>query len=559
MSDASKLLQERSRSYLLDLGMQVERDLTRPDASELMLQQAFELGRAQFTQVNALLKAMLDARDEKSFTEAEREWAKVFDSLYFPDREEDSGVAEIPGEAPLQARRLARYRQVLWLGLAMWAAHLRARSERHDAEEMPLAALRILGRRFTDIETLLDVFERASQEDSEDRPSWTSWFLDELPSREAHFIPTRSELLFTTVLLITASGEVGISLGPREWLRWQFDDLIAALDRLDSEADRWSALAPALARDDINVDDPRLDWWHERVAAVREAFMLAKSETEAAEQARVREAPLDSEKVSDFRRTILVAARDSRLIRDIFELQGGMKKLPDPPERHEPLSSAFWMPKSFFTEGSNVFGVDMSARELGNGIIRAESDQLLSALDGMEPRNGGEDLAAAVAQSVQELRGRGLRPSLILIPLGWTLEQALGLQRWPKRVHDHPLIPIRRSKDFGGVLHDVPVLVLPRAPKDRLWILDLPLAVSYREWPSEAQSGIQLEFKSFDADAAKAMLEEHPEVRAEGADDAQAVQTLEERVLVRLRVCWEIRQGEPTAGVCLAVPEELQR
>lgn len=109
-----------------------------------------------------------------------------------------------------------------------------------------------------------------------------------------------------------------------------------------------------------------------------------------------------------------------------------------------------------------------------------------------------------------------------------------------------------------GVLHDVPVLALPRAPKDRLWVLDLAQAANYREWPSDARSGIQLEFKSFDTDAAKTMLEENPGVRPEGADDAQAVQMLEERVLIRLRLCLEIRQGEPTAGVCLAVPEELQ-
>jgi hypothetical protein len=92
-----------------------------------------------------------------------------------------------------------------------------------------------------------------------------------------------------------------------------------------------------------------------------------------------------------------------------------------------------------------------------------------------------------------------------------------------------------------------------------LWVLDLAHAARYREWPSDEESGIRLEFKSFDADSAKAMLEEHPGVRPEGADDAQAVQTLEERVLVRLSLCWEIRLSELTAGVCLGVPEELQR
>jgi hypothetical protein len=560
MSDASELLRERSRSYLLDLGLQIEHDLARQDATDPTLEQTFELGRAQFTQINALLKAMLDARDEKSFTEAECEWAKIFDSLYFPDHEEEVDTAGLPGEVPSQARRLARYRQVLWLGLAMWAAHLRARSEREAAEDMPLAALRTLSRHFTDIETLLDVFEQASEEDAEDRLPWTSWFLGELPTREAHFIPTRSELLFTAVLLITVSGGIeGISLGPREWLRWRFDELTAALDRLDSDAERWSTLMPAPAKEDTAGEDPGLSWWHRRVAIVRQAFTLAQSETEAAEQARVRQAPLDDEKVGDFCRKILAATRKSRLIHDIFALQGGMEHLPHQPKDHTPLFSVSWMPKSSFTKDSTVVGLDMSANELGNGIIRAESTQLLSTLDAVEPANNGEDLVAAVEQSVQELRDRGLHPSLILIPLGWNLAQALGLQRWPKRTHQHPLIPILRSKDFEGVLHDVPVLALPRAPKDRLWVVDLARTAHYREWPSQEQSGIQLEFKSFDTNAAKAMLEEHPEVRPEGEDNAQAVRTLEERVLVSLRLCWEIRLSDHTSGVCLSVPEELQR
>lgn len=560
MSDASELLRERSRSYLLDLGLQIEHDLARPDATQPTLEQTFELGRAQFTQINGLLKATLDARDEDSFTGAERDWAKIFDSLYFPDREEDAHVAGLAAEAPSQARRLARYRQVLWLGLAMWAAHLRSRSERETADEMPLVALRILSRHFTDIETLLDVFERASEEDAEDRLPWTSWFLGELPTREAHFIPTRSELLFTTVLLITVSGGADdASLGPREWLRWQFDELTAALDRLDSEAERWSVLIPAPAKGDTEGEDAELGWWHQRVAAVRQAFTLAKSETEAAEQARVRQTPLDAEKVGDFCRTILATTRKSRLIRDIFALQGTVEQLFQPPDDHETLSSVSWMPKSFFTKESSVVGLDMSAGDLGNQIIRAESEQLLAALDAVELGHGGEDLAVAVEQSVQKLRDRGLRPSLILIPLGWELGQALGLQHWPKRAHQHALIPILRSKDFEGVLHDVPVLALPRAPKDRLWVLDLAHAARYREWPSDEKSGIRLEFKSFDAATAKAMLKEHPGVRPEGADDAEAVQTLEERVLIRLYLCWDIGLTEQTAGVCLEVPEELQR
>jgi len=188
MSDASDLLKERSRSYLLGLSLQIEHELTREDASPAERKQMFELGRAQFTQINALLKATLDTADSSSFIEAEREWAKMFDDLYFDDRDDDTEALEtevLPGEAPREVRRLARYRQVLWLGLAMWAAHLHSKPDREQADDMPLQALRILSHRFDTIETLFDVFERASEEDVEDKLPWTSWFLSKLPTREA--------------------------------------------------------------------------------------------------------------------------------------------------------------------------------------------------------------------------------------------------------------------------------------------------------------------------------------------------------------------------------------
>jgi hypothetical protein len=565
MSEASDLLKERSRSYLLDLSLQIERDLTREDASSAEREQMFELGRAQFTQINALLKATLDTADSSSFVEAEREWAKMFDDLYFDDRDDDTEALEaevLPGEAPREVRRLARYRQVLWLGLAMWAAHLYGKPEREQADDMPLQVLRILSHRFDTIETLFDVFERASEENVEDKLPWTSWFLSELPTREAHFIPTRQELLFTTVLFTTLLAGPGASTpGPRQWLTWQFDDITTALTRLDDEAERWSPLIPEQPPSSeltASANDP-LQRWHDRVALARAMFTKAKSDTEADESAKVRRAPLDLERVDGFRSDVLTKTRESRLIRSIYVVQGSIERLPAPPEGHESLVAYSWLPKSSFTQDSLTSGLDMRAGDIGRDTIRAETTQLLAALDGGELRTSEQEITTEVRRAVDDLKDHGSRPSLIIIPSGWTLEQALGLRRWPKPANTHPLIPILRPRDFAGVLHGVPVIKFPTAPKDRLRVVDLAVAAQYREWPSDEDSGIQFDFKSFDTEAAEAMLAEHPEVRAKDVDDEEAIRILEERVLISLKLCWEISRGDPDGCISIAVPPELQR
>jgi len=565
MNDASDLLKERSRSYLLDLSLQIEHDLTREDASPAERESTFELGRAQFAQINALLKATLDAADLPSFTEAERNWAKMFDDLYFVNRETEASDSEaevLPGEAPQEVRRLARYRQVLWMGLAMWAAHLYGRPEHEMAEEMPLDALRILSQRFESIETLLDVFERASEREAMDEKlPWTEWFLGELPTGEAHFIPTRSELLFTMVLLATILAPAQApTLRPRDWLTWQFGEVTAALERLDAQASRWNRLIPE-GELDTGLKAPTytpLEPWRKRLKTVREMFEAAKRDTETEEGEKLRDAPLDNERVADFRAHLLAKTRESRLIRDIFALHGDIEHLDAPPDGHIALVSRSWMPKSFFTPESRVVGLDMTAGDLARVTQNAEINQLLDALGEAEPRPCAETLSATVVQAIEDLRIGGRRPSLIVIPIGWELHRALGLDGWRNTADSHPLIPLARRRDFEGIFHDVPVIDFPHAPKDRLWVVDLAATAHYREWPSNDESGIKFKLQAFGREAAAAMLAEHPEVRAEGLDDQQAIEQLRERVLISLELCWEVQAHDLGASIAIAVPQELQ-
>lgn len=71
-------------------------------------------------------------------------------------------------------------------------------------------------------------------------------------------------------------------------------------------------------------------------------------------------------------------------------------------------------------------GLNMSAGDLGRDTIRAEIAQLLAAFDGGEPRTSEQEITTEVKRAVDDLKDRGSRPSLIIIPSGWTLSRPWG-------------------------------------------------------------------------------------------------------------------------------------
>lgn len=562
MNDAAELLKDRSRTYLLRLGFDVEQNLTRSNATDAERRQAAALGRALFTQVNALLKTALDASDLPTFTSAEEEWAKIFvDALY--EGEINPETLDMMSTREAAVRELVHYRETLWLGLAMWAAHLHVKQQGERPQQMRVDALRIISQRFATVEDLLATFERASEGEEEDRLPWSDWFLSELPAGEGHWIPTRQELLFAMVLLTVAlTPDMPPTPAPKGWLTWRYDEVTSALQRLDDEASLWSVLIPGpLVDTGLRAPNTQsLQWWHDRVAAVRNMFQELKTDTEANERAKLRDAPLDPKRVADFRSHLLQKTRESRLFQNMFKLHGGLQRLDAPPTGHTAMVSRLWMPKSFFTHDSRVVGLDMAANDLARVTANSEITQLLATLREETPRQSDEPLSTTVSEAIQELIRRGRRPSLIVIPIGWELRRSLGIQGWRSHPEPHPLIPLGRQRDFEGIIDDVPVIDLPHVPKDRLWVLDLAAATRYSEWPGDDDnSGIHFQLTSFDAETATIMLAKHPEVRAEGHTDEQAVNDLQERILLSLTLCWQIDGGNPDAAITIAVPSQQQR
>ena len=561
MNSAAALLKDRSQRYLMRLARNIEQDLTREDTTAQERAHTLELGVSFFSQINALLKATLDTADLDTFAAVERQWASMFAEEWLPDEEDDQGLAHDPDWAARVAgvRRLVRYRATLRLGLAMWAAHLHAASDGEPPDGMRVDALRILAGRFDGVENLLDTYERASEREvEEDRLPWTDWFLSELPAEEAHMIPTQAELLFTTVLLtvVISDGEER-SLSPRAWLKWRDDELNAAFAKLEEQAPRWSVVIPDTS---LKAEDHEsLLRWYARVGAVRDMFARLRADSEADEELKLRTAPLDPARVEGFRSHLLESTMNARLLRDVFVRQSEVELLDGPPEGHVDMIYKSWMPKSFFTPDSRLVGLEMVSGDLSRVTGRAEVDQLIAALPADDPPAAEAPLADTVSAVIAAMRLSGRSPSLIVIPLGFQLRRALGLVRQGSFEEAYPIVPLARRKDFKGVFDGVPVIDFPQVPEDRLWVLDLAAALRFREWPSDEDSGIRFELKSFAEQQAAAMLVEHPEVRGEGRSDEEAIHEIQERVLLTLTICWEIIAAESDAAVTVQVPPGLRR
>jgi hypothetical protein len=553
--EASALLLDRSSTYLVEYDYLIEAPFDDASRSGQDREDGIELGRALFQNINAILKAALDLADAERFRDLERRWSNMLSeelAYQLPDA----------SQAEIDLRGLYDYRAVLELGLAMWAAHRLMQAGTTQAEESTVSeALAILAARLPGGEELLDVYEGANEREERERGvPWTSWFLGELDSEEAHMIPTSSELIFTTMLLLVVGLDTGeVELKPRPWFEYREEEMAQAAARLREEAGRWSSVfAGANSVDGPAAEGPHEGDWLERVARLEALVERAREGAIEFRRAEIREAATDPALVAEFRRAVLGAAGKGRLVHDLFETQGAFCKREGKPE--EPVGGRTWLSKRLFIPDSHVIGLESNARSLARFAHGAEMRRLVELLERVEASAPGGEIADRLREEVRIRAVAGRPATLLLLPISWRLRQGLGLTMFGSQGVGSHLVPAGRAAEFDGLFDDVPVLDTPYAPKDRLWLIDLPAFGRFLEWPSEQDSGARLELRSFDAAAAARFVADQPEVVGDDGDVEAAVRAAQEQVLCELTTTWRIEPSDEvaSAALCLPVPAHLQ-
>jgi hypothetical protein len=553
-SRAAELLLDRSTRHLVELDYTVEKGLQEAGDHEQPRREMAQLGRVLFSQINTILKTALDLSDDEVFAELERKWAKMF-------QDEIAYIYEEPGSEPAtdSLAGLDRYRSVLQLGLAMWATHLLAEGGA-DGRGMREKSLRLLSARLGDREQLFDSLERAERRDDEESVPWTSWFLHELPEDEAHMIPTNSELLFTTLLLAIERVDMQDAgeLRPREWYESRSTEINSALGQLRDGAEQWSVVLEPVAGTERPVSaEDRRDAWLAKVERLEAMLNGARDVAIERRKAEERVAAPDPELLGELRTNLIEAIQKNRLVRDLFAAQGALEARTegDPPE---PRASRTWLPKRLFIKGSRLVGADRTGRDLARPSRHEEMDRLHGALSGVACEAPNGDLKEQLRLRIIELAEAGRPATLLLLPVSWKLRKSLGLPEWGHAPFESGLVPASRRGEFAGLFEGVPVLDSPWTPEDRIYLINLPSVARFIEWPSESDSGIELELRTFNEAQAREFLAEHPDTREEGASEEATVKILQERLLCSQFMRWQIEPSEEPAAHCLIVPEDLR-
>jgi len=544
------LLLERSHRLLFD-GLDRVGGYTLGDPASSLADQTRAVAnlRSGFAAVQQLLRIVVTRRD-----------AEVLDrGLMRLDELSEPWEPSYDDDAPV--RELLRDIDGMLLVIAMWTASLLAK-EAEPSTAAHAQSLRLLLARLTDVGEVLAAYDHvAADRDKSFGDDWSFWFYDDKRG-SVHSLDADPEIDRALVLTLIAAAGRGqqVSIQPRPLLDFRADGIVQALDLVAADSTRWAFLVGPLGDDEAGATPvvEQADPFQVAVSTVRRAVgdaMSARAEQLAED---VRRAGLAPDQVQAFIKTAVRSAKSGRVLRDLIDHLGGVRTV-DVPDQI-PLVFRTWMNKRFLTGDSSYVGQDMSAKELGRRARVTEIGELLKALPMADsPVAEAPEIRGAVTAAIEEMRRDGQSPSLMLIPIGYELPQALGVHPFGRIAIDSDKIPVAHATAFNGVIDDVPVIDDPRVPADRVVLIDLLGAVRFEEWPSMSKSGIELEVRAFDADQADGFVREHPSVVAPDSTESDTILLLQERVLIEMKLCWRIVLSDPQRFRLFGVPIELQR
>ena len=390
-SRSRALLRQRSHTHLVEWLRYTAIPAMRDGLTASERESGLELVKIALHQLNLLLRLAIDARDVSTFEEVAREWGLALDEPY-----EIGAVDDV-------TRAALRERDRLTCGLAMWAAHLLSKATDSSDRDALGSMFRTTGDALGSPESVAAALELALSEDE----LWSDWFLAELPSNQVYSIPTREKLLRTALLLAARLDPLDPARPPfpNELLLYRADDLVQDIRRLAEDPGRWSVVlaqpgeSDELGGPDLETDGtavPDLD------AATVEGDFLARLErleayVRAAEKAAddrrrsdLRAAVVAQEKLDAFRTIVVDGIRTRRVVRDLLELDGAVRR-GDEPDDPGWLGRSDWIPKRWFID-TNYVGLDRLGHDFGRTFHREEVRQLTDALSDADVVAAGDDI-----------------------------------------------------------------------------------------------------------------------------------------------------------------------
>jgi hypothetical protein len=513
-----------------------------------------ELVVSTFRQIEATLKLSVDRRDYSTLAGIDTRWDDAIEDPWWLWEGSHAVEDEL-------TTNIARWRAVSRLGIAMWAAHEAARDNDQPSRETAILMLRHIGGHFAVLDRLFLTYQWAYEDEHsrQEMHPWTDWYLSQLPEGRAYSIPTTEELMLAVLLLAAERIREGDVVRPRRWMEEQWDQIKTTLEQIESQEGRWAPLLSASVPVSAGLvpNEPSASQsLEDQVSLLRTVLAVGREKADEARQDEIRRAPPDPAKERELRERILKGFDQQRVLGYLAREARLTKQLGERPAGYERNVLRAWLPKQLLITGGRMVGIDMVAGDLVRASLRAEVQELLKALPSRSDVAVTNEPSVDVREAVRALGISTPTAAAILIPipLVWETKRRLELDPIPEDVMDWLGEP--RARRIEGTVGGIPVIDTPLL-SDRVWIVDLARAVTWEEWPSDENSGLELSLQYFDRETAMQFLREHPETKDPEQSDEDWERIVRAQVLLQSFNCFRVVQADPEGATELVLAPEL--
>jgi hypothetical protein len=440
------------------------------------------------------LKLHVDRRDREAFDDAYGRWSDAWFRHWSPEREvEDLNL--FGAQDPEIARRLETARRLsdakveamrahsrALLELGAWIAYERRR-DRMDQDDFSFFSRFLVGVFRSSIALVDELATIASERWEPGRVErWVLFSEDTQPSRRATrgWVGGLEIVAFWLALLLTRfmSSPTDVEHRPEGLADWLVDQLRGNVDAIGEQWATWQEVV----RDQSNLKHAR-EWLNEERRRGHEAGAI-----------RIREAPLDPDRVAEFVRAEQDSFVRGALVREQVILIGASRVEPetDPTRglRRFPLR------RDIFVAGGPML---VDSGEQGAALAREIDGAVFTALSGVaSPAPGSEEPVDAIIAIAEEMVTGGLPPDAILAPA--SLRTRLRLSRHP-RFHWR----VRGVVDDPGplgYLDALPVYDVGPEAADQLVIVSFKKALTLVERRTSTTRPIEVSISQYSADRA---------------------------------------------------------
>jgi hypothetical protein len=291
---------------------------------------------------------------------------------------------------------------------------------------------------------------------------------------------------------------------------------------------KWLPVIGNISSDELAAKAENFIKLHERAAEKQKAI----------ESKWLIEQPLDEEKITEFKKKVTEAWKNSSEMRGIVEKLGNYVDKATDSENVKALGVQDWVPKNAFVKQDTtiVAGIEQYGLSIGRGENKKICSTILASCTSQPVAEN--DIVEKISNVINQMKEKGYKPNAILVgsrKIIMELQKTNVFQpKWEIKTADIGL------PSFEGYLSELPVFIVHELDKNAICMVDLKKVGTFTQYRVQKNDmGIlHFDIQFIDEKTAKEYVKTNPKLmeneKGEKLSEIEAADNLQKYVLVKV-------------------------